>query len=104
MLVCIDYCKHQKETATGASAVAKTLGLDSYFRFMKVDAFELDLETNSVDVLWCDFGVVYAQEVFSFVIHTLTNVNTRKWLSIQEYDESVDKPAFMDPVPSMTNL
>jgi hypothetical protein len=56
-LLCIDNCEHQKETATGASAVAKSLGLDSYMQFMKGDAFELELEPNSVDVLWCDFGV-----------------------------------------------
>ena len=56
-LLFIDNCEHQKETATGAGAVAKSLGLDSYMQFLKGDAFELELESNSIDILWCDFGV-----------------------------------------------
>jgi hypothetical protein len=36
-LLCIDNCRHQKETATGASAVSKALGLDSYMQFLKGD-------------------------------------------------------------------
>ena len=42
---------------SGAVSVAKSLGLDSYMRFMEGDAFELELDANSVDILWCDFGV-----------------------------------------------
>ncbi|KAL3944271.1 MAG: hypothetical protein SGBAC_001665 [Bacillariaceae sp.] len=93
LLLCIDNCEHQKETATGASAVAKTLGLDSYFQFMKGDAFDLEMEPNSVDVLWCDFGVGARMSEFAtsawksirpggfLLCHsTLTNENTRQWL------------------------
>jgi predicted O-methyltransferase YrrM len=92
-LLCIDNCEHQKETATGASAVAKSLGLDSYFEFRKGDAFELELEANSIDVLWCDFGVGSRMADFcssgwksirpgGFLLchSTLTNENTRTWL------------------------
>ncbi|CAJ1945084.1 unnamed protein product [Cylindrotheca closterium] len=93
LLLCIDNCEHQKETATGASAVANALGLDPYFEFMKGDAFDLELESNSVDVLWCDFGVGSRMSEFAtsawksirpggfFLCHsTLTNENTRQWL------------------------
>jgi len=93
LLLCIDNCEHQKETATGASAVAKTLGLDSYFQFMKGDAFDLELEPNSIDVLWCDFGVGSRMSEFAtsawksirpggfLLCHsTITNENTRQWL------------------------
>mmetsp|Transcript_36481 Transcript_36481/g.75924 ORF Transcript_36481/g.75924 Transcript_36481/m.75924 type:complete len:180 (+) Transcript_36481:1128-1667(+) len=56
-LLCIDNCLHQKETASGASAVAQSLGLGSYLEFIQGDAFDMDLPDNSVDILWCDFGV-----------------------------------------------
>lgn len=92
-LLCIDNCEHQKETATGASAVAKSLGLDSYLNFMKGDAFELEIEVNSIDILWCDFGVGSRMHEFvasawksirpgGFLLchSTLTNQNTREWL------------------------
>jgi hypothetical protein len=92
-LLCIDNCAHQKETATGATAVAKSLGLDSYMEFMKGDAFELELGENSVDILWCDFGVGARMREFvssnwfsirpgGFLLchSTLTNQNTRDWL------------------------
>jgi predicted O-methyltransferase YrrM len=92
-LLCVDNCEHQKETATGASAVAKTLGLDGYLEFRKGDAFELALEANSVDILWCDFGVgsrirEYVSSAWEclrpggfLICHsTLTNRNTREWL------------------------
>jgi predicted O-methyltransferase YrrM len=90
-LLCIDNCEHQKETATGATAVAKSLGLDSYFEFQRGDAFDLDLA--SCDVLWCDFGVGARMKEFvskawrsirpgGFLLchSTLTNDNTRQWL------------------------
>ena len=95
-LLCIDNCLHQKETATGALAVAQALGLDSYLSFRKGDAFEelRTLEPGSVDVLWCDFGV--GSRILDFVSggawesirpggfllchSSLTNMNTRAWL------------------------
>jgi predicted O-methyltransferase YrrM len=92
-LLCIDNCEHQKETATGASAVAKSLGLNSYFEFQRGDAFDLDLGVETVDALWCDFGVGARMKEFissawscirpgGFLIchSTLTNHNTRQWL------------------------
>jgi len=94
-LLCIDNCEHQKETATGASAVAKALGLDSYLQFQKGDAFTdlVDLGVESVDALWCDFGVGARMSEFiasawdcirpgGFLLchSTLTNENTRRWL------------------------
>jgi hypothetical protein len=92
-LLCIDNCEHQKETATGAAAVAKSLGLDPYFSFLQCDAFDLELEDASVDVLWCDFGVGARMKEFAagawasirpggfLLCHsTLTNTNTRDWL------------------------
>jgi predicted O-methyltransferase YrrM len=92
-LLCIDNCKHQKETATGAEAIAKSLGLDSYFQFLQTDAFALELLDESVDVLWCDFGVGSHMKDFvagawsslrpgGFLLchSTLTNKNTRDWL------------------------
>lgn len=92
-LLCVDNCLHQKETATGASAVARALGLDTYMEFLKADAFDLDLEKDSVDVLWCDFGV--GSRIKDFVVKawpsiapggflichsTLTNLRTREWI------------------------
>lgn len=96
-LLCIDNCEHQKETASGAVGVARTLGLDSYLEFLRGDAFDaLDThfsETESIDLLWCDFGVgsrmkEYAGSVWKYIrpggflcCHsTLTNRRTREWL------------------------
>jgi len=96
-LLCIDNCDHQKETASGAVSVARTLGLDSYLEFLRGDAFDaLDThfsEVESIDLLWCDFGVgsnmkEYAGNVWKYVkpggflvCHsTLTNTHTRDWL------------------------
>eukprot|EP00980_Cylindrotheca_fusiformis_P001729 scaffold397_cov111-Cylindrotheca_fusiformis.AAC.7 len=113
-LLCIDNCEHQKETATGASAVAKSLGLSSYMQFRKGDAFELELEPDSVDVLWCDFGVGSRQFSSCFHNHrmrdfvssawrslrpggfllchtTLTNENTRTWLEAVRARSEVEK-------------
>lgn len=96
-LLCIDNCEHQKETASGAAHVARTLGLDPYLQFLKGDAFDaLDThfsDIESIDLLWCDFGVgsrmkEYASNVWKYikpggfmVCHsTLTNQRTRDWL------------------------
>jgi predicted O-methyltransferase YrrM len=92
-LLFVDNCKHQKETATGASAVATTLGLEEYLEFRVGDAFDLELEPASVDLLWCDFGVGSRMADFcstawtslrpgGFLIchSTLTNRGTRSWL------------------------
>jgi len=92
-LLCIDNCLHQKETATGAAAVARTLGLDPYMKFVRGDAFELELDDESVDLLWCDFGVGSRMPEFvskawssirpgGFLLchSTLTNQRTREWL------------------------
>ncbi|CAB9515211.1 expressed unknown protein [Seminavis robusta] len=95
-LLCIDNCAHQKETATGAVAVAKALGLDPYLQFLKGDAFEMGdlLEEASIDMLWCDFGVGSRMKEFlsqgawaslrpgGFLLchSTLTNQRTRDWL------------------------
>jgi len=93
-LLCIDNCLHPKETATGARAVAKALGLDKY---LQGDAYEMDLflEPNSIDVLWCDFGVGSNMADFCskggawssitpggfLICHSaLTNQGTRDWL------------------------
>jgi predicted O-methyltransferase YrrM len=96
LLLCIDNCKHQKETATGACAVAKSLGLDAYLKFVKGDAFDMGdiLEEASIDILWCDFGVGSRMKEFLqkgawaslrsgglLLCHsTLTNQRTRNWL------------------------
>ena len=96
-LLCIDNCIHQKETATGAVGVSRTLGLSQYLQFLKGDAFDaLDThfeDVESIDLLWCDFGVgarmtEYASNVWKYikpggflVCHsTLTNARTREWL------------------------
>jgi len=93
MLLCIDNCEHQKETATGASAVAQSLGLSEYMKFLRSDAFDTPLEKDSTDVLWCDFGVGSKMRKFvastwpslrpgGFLLchSTLTNRRTRDWL------------------------
>lgn len=92
-LLCVDNCLHQKETATGAAAVARSLGLDSYMKFVRGDAFDLDLDDESIDLLWCDFGVGSRMQEFvtkswssirpgGFLLchSTLTNQRTREWL------------------------
>jgi hypothetical protein len=92
-LLCVDNCVHQKETATGAAAIAEELGLGHYLEFLKQDAFELDLEPESIDMLWCDFGVGARMREFvsrawsairpgGFLLchSTLTNQRTRQWL------------------------
>jgi hypothetical protein len=102
-LLCIDNCEHQKETATGATAIAKSLGLDPYFSFLQCDAFDLELEEASVDVLWCDFGVGARMKEFAagawasirpggfLLCHsTLTNTNTRDWLETVRSQQGED--------------
>lgn len=92
-LLCVDNCEHQRETATGAGAVAKSLGLDQYLEFRRADAFDMSLGDSTVDVLWCDFGVGARMSEFisstwdsirpgGFLLchSTLTNENTRRWL------------------------
>lgn len=92
-LLCIDNCLHQRETATGAGALAKNLGLSGYLNFIKGDAYDMQFESKSVDLLWCDFGVGSRMREFVsgawdsinpggfLVCHsTLTNSNTREWL------------------------
>jgi len=92
-LLCVDNCLHQRQTASGAAAVAKNLGLDKYFRFVQGDAYDMQFEPESVDLLWCDFGVGSRMRDFApgawrsvrpggfLVCHsTLTNQGTREWL------------------------
>ncbi|KAL3802350.1 hypothetical protein HJC23_007175 [Cyclotella cryptica] len=96
-LLCIDNCEHQRQTASNAIGVAKTLGLDQYLNFLQGDAFDAlgthFSEVESIDMLWCDFGVgsrmaEYASNVWKYikpggflVCHsTLTNRRTREWL------------------------
>lgn len=96
-LLCVDNCEHQRETASSAVNVARTLGLDRYLHFLKGDAFDAlgthFLEDDSIDLLWCDFGVGsrmrdYVSKVWRFIrpggfliCHsTLTNSRTREWL------------------------
>jgi len=92
-LLCIDNCLHQRETATGAAAVAKTLGLSDYLEFIMGDAYDMKFEAESIDLLWCDFGVGARMRDFAkgawkairpggfLVCHsTLTNSRTREWL------------------------
>lgn len=107
-LLCIDNCEHQRETASGAVHVARTLGLDSYLQFLKGDAFDaLDThfsDVESIDMLWCDFGVGnrmkdYAANVWKYirpggylVCHsTLTNTRTREWLEAVRQGKGVDE-------------
>lgn len=75
---------HQKETATGASGVAKTLGLESYMEFKLADAFDLDIEQDSIDMLWCEFASTAWKSIRPggvLLCHsTLTNTRTREWL------------------------
>lgn len=91
-LLCIDNCQHQKETATGATAVANALGLRKYLRFLEADAFDLALD-EEIDLLWCDFGVgsrmvEFVSKIWTSIrpggflaCHsTLTNSRTREWL------------------------
>eukprot|EP00977_Amphora_coffeiformis_P002317 scaffold429_cov169-Amphora_coffeaeformis.AAC.11 len=92
-LLCIDNCLHQRETATGAAAVAANLGLADYFEFIQGDAYDMDFDIESIDLLWCDFGVGSRMRDFArgawrsirpggfLVCHsTLTNKGTRDWL------------------------
>jgi predicted O-methyltransferase YrrM len=102
-LLCIDNCEHQKETATGAAAIAKSLGLDPYFSFLQCDAFDLALENASIDVLWCDFGAGARMKEFAagawasirpggfLLCHSsLTNTNTRDWLETVRSQQGED--------------
>jgi predicted O-methyltransferase YrrM len=92
-LLCIDNCLHQRETATGAAAVAANLGLGDYLKFIQGDAYDMQFENESIDILWCDFGVGSRMRDFArgawnsirpggfLVCHsTLTNKGTRDWL------------------------
>uniref|UniRef100_A0A7S3VH82 Fe2OG dioxygenase domain-containing protein n=1 Tax=Chaetoceros debilis TaxID=122233 RepID=A0A7S3VH82_9STRA len=103
-LLCIDNCLHQRETATGAGAVAKTLGLSDYLNFIKGDAYDMQFEPESIDLLWCDFGVGSRMKDFAcsawpsirkggfLVCHsTLTNRGTREWLEAVRNREGEDK-------------
>jgi predicted O-methyltransferase YrrM len=102
-LLCIDNCEHQKETATGARAVAYTLGLSDYFEFRKGDAFDLSLGAETMDLLWCDFGVGGRMKDFIashwksirpggyLICHsTMTNENTRMWLEAVRSRQAVE--------------
>jgi len=112
-LLCIDNCEHQRETASGAVGVARTLGLDSYLQFLKGDAFDaLDTHFSSVesiDLLWCDFGVgsrmkEYASNVWKYVApggflvchSTLTNQRTREWLEAVRHRKGVEETGIPD--------
>jgi len=92
-LLCVDNCLHQKETATGAAAVTRKLGMSDYLSFIKGDAFDMKFDEESIDLLWCDFGVGSRMKEFAtgawksikpggfLVCHsTLTNSRTRDWL------------------------
>lgn len=102
-LLCIDNCLHQRETATGAGSLAKTLGLSDYLKFVKGDAFDMQFDPKSVDMLWCDFGVGSRMREFAsgawssirpggfLVCHsTLTNHRTREWLEAVRRKEGVE--------------
>ena len=106
-LLCIDNCEHQKQTASSAVHVSRTLNLDPYLQFLKGDAFDA-LDTHfshdeTIDMLWCDFGVgnrmmEYVSRVWRYirpggflVCHsTLTNERTRKWLEGVRHRAGVD--------------
>ena len=92
-LLCIDNCLHQRETASGAAAVAANLGLEDYFEFIQGDAYDMQFDDESIDLLWCDFGVGSRMRDFArgawrsirpggfLVCHsTLTNKGTRDLL------------------------
>jgi hypothetical protein len=64
-LLFVDNCKHQKETATGASAVAATLGLEEYLEFRVGDAFELS--QNRPRLIYCGVTLVSALAWQTFV-------------------------------------
>jgi hypothetical protein len=91
-LTVLDNCKHQKETASSAVGIARKLNLHEYLDFKVGDAYEANFEKESVDMLWCDFGVGGRMVEFMksnwgcikpggyLVCHsTLTNLNTRRW-------------------------
>ena len=105
-LTTIDNCQHQKETATGAVAVAQQLGLGHYLDFRLGDAYEVaeSFERDSIDVLWCDFGVGTRMKDFAhgawasirpggfLICHsTLTNQRTREWLEAVRTRQSRDE-------------
>ena len=67
--------------------------LPNYLRFVKGDAFDMEFDEESIDLLWCDFGVGSRMKDFAsnawksikpggfLVCHsTLTNLGTRSWL------------------------
>ncbi|GMH49645.1 hypothetical protein TrVE_jg5207 [Triparma verrucosa] len=94
-LVVIDNCEHQKETASSAVTIAAEMGLKDYIDFKVGDAFEANFEQESVDLLWCDFGVGARMVDFMkanwksvrpggyVVVHSsLTNKNTRMWVEM----------------------
>jgi Methyltransferase domain/2OG-Fe(II) oxygenase superfamily len=102
-LLCVDNCAHQKQTATGAQSIAQSLGLDAYFEFRRCDAFDLDFDNESIDVLWCDFGVGARMKDFAasawpslrpggfLLCHsTITNLHTRDWLEAIRGRQSCD--------------
>ncbi len=107
-LLCIDNCLHQRETATGAGAVARSLGLDDYLEFVKGDAFDMQFEEKTLDLIWCDFGVGSKMKEFAssawksikpggfLICHsTLTNQRTRTWLEKirnREHEEETGIP------------
>lgn len=91
----IDNCEHQKETASSAVTIAGEMGLKDYIDFKIGDAFEANFEPESVDLLWCDFGVGARMKDFMkanwktvkpggyVVVHSsLTNKNTRMWVEL----------------------
>jgi len=93
-LLCIDNCQHEHETATSVNAIAKTLGLQSYFFSVKGDIFKMNFQSQAIDMLWCDFGVGSRMQEFlskswdairpgAFLIchSTVTNSHTREWLN-----------------------
>jgi predicted O-methyltransferase YrrM len=102
-LFCVASCKN-RNVPTGASALAKTLGLEEYLDFQVGDAMNLELGPASVDLLWCDFGPEYRMSDFCssawkclrpggyLICHsTLTHPGTRAWLEAvrQNKDQSI---------------